>query len=438
MFDFDTFTKKVSHNIREGKSVSRPIHLITEVLNSQRNRDFFYQKFCQLTIDMNILWKNNASLANLSEQELCKQEGEFILLQLERKKIYVGPGLDFQGPVHDIILKAGLTSRFKRISSNFYADNFQDFSAKIQELANNKYADPVLKGKVFNMVNHHVGAVWYVQEYKDGKFTVKLTKSVSNLLFMLIIGIFNKRRAVLPKKDIFNYADNLYDLITQLIIDTNRRSQREIKEGDAGLKDVEACTIYYKKGNVRVIEPKKLINGPGDSAGLRRAAEMSHKYFGVYRTSLVTGNTVSGSKWCTAVSPDPGAEPGPGQQGSMYFLNKYLFKDKNNLYFFINLRDDKIYAVRTAGANPDAIERVQRLYMTNTELANDPQRLFTRIMMNMTEEVITSMQSSLGSVPNLLQKFGLGLDWAQEYLKFVEMPQTRSTQQDLDKESNLV
>ena len=59
-------------------------------------------------------------------------------------------------------------------------------------------------------------------------------------------------------------------------------------------------------------------------------------------------------------------------------------------------------------------------------------------MMNMTEEVITSMQSSLGSVPNLLQKFGLGLDWAQKYLKFVEMPETGSTQQDLDGESNLV
>ena len=409
--------------------------LLTEVLNSQRNRDFFYQKFCQLTIDMNILHSSLGS-ADISEKELLKQEGEFIILQLERKKIYVG--VDFLGPVHDLMLKAGLTSRFKRIRTDFYADQFQDFSAKIQELANNKYTDPAIKNKVINMVNHHVGAAWFVQEYKDNKVTFKLTKSVSDLLFMLIVGIFNKRRAVLPKRDIFNYADNLYDLITQLIIDTNRRSQREIKEGDASLKDIEACTIYYKEGLVRVIEPKKLINGSGDSAGLRRAAEMSHKYFGVYRTSLVTGNTVSGSKWCTAVSPDPGAEPGPGQQGSMYFLNKYLFKDKNNLYFFIDLRDDKIYAVRTAGADPDAIERVQRFYMTNTELANDPKKMFIRVMMNMTEEVITSMQSSLGSVPNLLQKFGLGLDWAQKYLKFVEMPETGSTQQDLDGESNLV
>ena len=437
MFDFDIFTKKVCRNIREGKGVSRPIHLITEVLNSQRNRDFFYQKFCQLTIDMNILHSSLGS-ADISEKELLKQEGEFIILQLERKKIYVG--VDFLGPVHDLMLKAGLTSRFKRIRTDFYADQFQDFSAKIQELANNKYADPAIKNKVITMTNHHVGAAWFVGEYnyKNNKIIVKLTKSVSDLLFMLIVGIFNKRRAVLPKRDIFNYADNLYDLITQLIIDTNRRSQREIKEGDASLKDIEACTVYYKEGLVRVIEPKKLINGPGDSAGLRRAAEMSHKYFGVYRTSLVTGNTVSGSKWCTAVSPDPGAEPGPGQQGSMYFLNKYLFKDKNNLYFFIDLRDDKIYAVRTAGANPDAIERVQRFYMTNTELANDPKKMFMRVMMNMTEEVITSMQSSLGSVPNLLQKFGLGLDWAQKYLKFVEMPQTGSTQQDLDQESNLV
>lgn len=428
MFDFDTFTKKVIRNIRESKGIYKPTLLITEVLNSERNRDYFYQKFCQLTIDMNILHSSLGN-ADISEKELLKQEGEFIILQLERKKIYVG--VDFLGPIHDMMLKAGLTSRFKRIRSDFYADQFQDFSAKIQELANNKYADPAIKGRVINMTNHHVGAAWFVEkyDYKNNKVIVKLTKSVSDMLFMLIVSIFNKRRAVLPKRDIFNYADNLYDLITQLIIDTNRRSQREIKEGDASLKDIEASTIYKDK-NVIVIEPKKLINGPGDSAGLRRAAEMSHKYFGVYRTSLVTGNTVSGSKWCTAVSPDPGAEPGPGQQGSMYFLNRYLFKDKNNLYFFVDLRDDKIYAVRTAGANPDAIERVQRFYMTNPELANDPKKLFVRIMMNMTEEVITSMQSSLGSLPNLLQRFGFGLDWAQKHIKFVEMPETGSTQQD--------
>jgi hypothetical protein len=241
----------------------------------------------------------------------------------------------------------------------------------------------------------------------------------------------------LSKRDIFQYAGNLYDLIVQLIIDTNRKSQREIKEGDASLKDIQASTIY-KDNNIIVVEPKKLINGPGDAEGLRRAAEMCHKYFGVYRTSLVTGNTVPGAKWCTAVSPDPGAEPGPGQQGSMYFLNRYLFKDKNNLYYFVDLRDDKIYAVRTAGANPEAIERVQKYYMSNPDLANDPKKMFMRVMMNMTEEVITSMQSSLGSVPNLLQKFGLGLDWAQKYLKFVEMPETRNTQQELDKESNLI
>jgi hypothetical protein len=432
MFDIDTFTKRVSRNIRESKS-----QLITEVLNSQKNRDYFYQKFCQFTIDMNMLWKNNPNYSSLSEEERAREEGEFILLQLERKKIYVG--VDFLGPIHEMMLKAGLTSRFKRIRSDFYADRFQDFSNRVVELANNKYADPAIKFKAINMTNHHAGCVWFVQRYQSGGryVTVKLTKSVSDLLFELIIDIFNKRRAVLPKRDIFQYANNLYDLIVQLIIDTNRKSQREIKEGDASLKDVEVSTIY-KSDILKVIEPKKLITGPGDTAGLRRAAEMCHKYFGIYRTSLVTGNTVPGAKWCTAVSPDPGAEPGPGALGSMHFLNKYLFKDKNNLYYFVDLRDDKIYAVRTAGANPAAIERVQTYYMSDPDLVKDPEKMFIRIMMNMTEEVITSMQSSLGSVPNLLQKFGLGLNWAQENLKFVEMPETGDTQQDLDAESNLV
>lgn len=413
--------------------------LLTEVLNSDRNREYFFQNFCQLTINLSDYWNSvKVETGHMSEKELLRQEGEFILLQLERKKIYVG--VDFLGPIHDMMLQAGLTSRFKRIRSDFYAGGFEDFQAKIQQLAHNKYADKVIADRVKAAAALHVGYVWFVSDVKNGKVTVSLTRSRADLLFNLILSIFNKRRDILPKKDIFQYAGNLYDLITELNLDSNRKSQREIKKGDATIKDVVACQVY-KDSNVWVIEPKRLIKGPGDGEGLRRAAEMCHTYFGIFRTSLIDGQTKPGSKWCTAVSPDPGSEPGPGQFGSRFFLNKYLFEDKNNLYYFVDLREDKIYALRTSGGNEKAIERVQKYYMKDPELVNDPKKMFVRIMMNMTEEVITAAQISLGSLPNLLQKFGLSLQWAQDHIKFVDMPETtptQPTQQELDKESNLV
>ena len=89
MFDFDTFAKKVSRNIREGRALSRKPQLITEVLNSEKNREYFFQKFCQLTINLSDFWNSvRVDTDNMSEEELLKQEGQFIILQLERKKIY--------------------------------------------------------------------------------------------------------------------------------------------------------------------------------------------------------------------------------------------------------------------------------------------------------------------------------------------------------------
>jgi len=434
MFDFDTFAKKVSRDIREGKSIPYRSQLIIEVVDSKRNRDYFYQKFCQLTIDLNDLHRSDSSIANnnLPEKELLRKEGIFIIKQLEKNKIYVSA--DFLGPIYDLMVKADLSAFFAHIRQQFYASAFANFKNVVMALAKNKYANSNISAEVLKLLSYYTDyCVWYVSDYKSKKVTVQLARVFADALFTLIIGLFNTRRAVLPKKDVFNYAANLYNLIDTLDTDlAARRSQRETKKGDAGMADIRACTVY-KDNKVLVIEPKRLIKGPGDKEGLRRSAEMCHTYFGIYRTSLVTGNTVQGANWCTAVGPEPVSH---SQPGSMYFLDKYLFQDGNNLYYFIDLREDKIYALRTCGSDPHGVENAETCKKI---FPNDSARAFRRIMMSCTKEVTSAVGSSLGPVTALLQKFNLTDVWAQKYITFVDNSKhNEPTPEDREKEEELI
>lgn len=433
MFDFDIFATKVSRHIKEGKSILRKSQLLTEVVNSKRNRDYFYQKFCQLTIDLKDLYSTDdfIAISDKSEQELLRKEGVYIISQLEQKKIYVS--VDTLGSIHNMMLQAGLTAFFKQIRHQFYASGFADFTNKVEALAKNKYATSNISAEVLKFLSYYNNySRWYVSEYKGTKVTVQLARVFANALFILVMGLFNKRRAVLPKKDIFNYATNLYDLVDMLNRDlSTRQSQREIKRGGSSMVDIKTCTVY-RDSNVLVIEPKRLIKSSGDKEGLRKSAEMCHKYFGIYRTSLVTGQTVPGANWCTAVGPDLVSA---SQPGSMHFLNRYLFHSGNNLYYFVDLREDKIYALRTSGSDPEKVAKVERL---NKEF-DDPARVFRRIMMVCTEEATSAMGSSLGSAVNLLQKFGLSDTWAEQYIKFVtNYREDNYSAKDREEEANLV
>lgn len=434
MFDFDIFATKVSRHIKEGKSILRRSQLLTEVVDSKRNRDYFYQKFCQLTIDLNDLYQNDSSIANdnLTEQELLRKEGIYVISQLEQKKIYVSE--DTLGSIHDMMLKTGLTAYFKQIRHQFYASGFADFTNKVEALAKNKYATSNISAEVLKFLSYYNNySQWYVSGYKGTKVTVQLARVFADALFVLIMGVFNKRQAVLPKKDIFNYAANLYDLVDMLNRDLSaRQSQREIKRGGSSMIDIKACTVY-KDSNVLVIEPKRLIKSSGDKEGLRKSAEMCHKYFGIYRTSLVTGQTVQGANWCTAVGPEPVSH---SQPGSMHFLNRYLFQSGNNLYYFVDLREDKIYALRTCGSDPQGVENAETC---KKMFPNDPARAFRRIMMSCTEEVTSAMGSSLGPVTALLQKFNLTDEWAQKYITFVNNSKYKeSTPEDKEEEAGLI
>jgi len=445
MFNFDTFTKKVSRNIREGKSISNKFQLITEVVDSKRNREAFYQKYCQLTIDLNELqasWHSDGTfeeVANLPENELLKKEGLFILKKLYENKIYVN--IDSLGPIHDMMLKSGLTAYFKPIKQQFYATDFYELSFQIQQIIGNKYVNPELaKNLSILMASHSFDIQWRISNYNANKITVHIFKKGflnmwtavhtfkkgTDALFAVIVDLFNKRRAVLPKKDLFQYANNLYDLVAELNRDLNTyKSKKETEADKAPLKDLEAC-IIYRDSKVIVLEPKKLISSSGDTEGLRRAAEMSHKYFGIFRQSLVTGATVPGANWCTAASPEPSSYD---NFGSIPFLKKYLFTDGNNLYYFIDLREDKIYALRTAGNNVDG---------DKLKLASN--QTFRSLMLSNTIEVLSGMGRNVGSVPVLLRELGLDEQWAQQYIKFINIPDSTAfnSQKNKEEEADLV
>lgn len=435
MLDFDTFSRSVSKQLR------KPLQLVTEVVNSRQNKERFHEKYCSIVIDLMDFYNNEKSLIDLPENVICEKEGLYVISQLKKNKI----NLNFLGSyLNGIMTNGNLLHYFSPAQHKFYAKDFDDLKAQITKLASNKYASSRVADNVKALNSYYADYFgWGANQISPTKIKIQIGHRGSSTLFQLVIDLFNKRRAVLPKRDIFNYANNLYDLIKQLNYDLDtRKSQREIRRGNASQADIRACTIY-KDSKVLVLEPKKLINGPQDQEGLRRAAEMSHTYFGINRTSLITGNTVPGSNWCTAVSAD---YTNSSQPGSMFFIKRYLYQDGNNLYYFVDLQRDKIYALRTAGANPDAQERYKDLtdyfkYQDLRTYANEEERekrLLTRTMALFTQEVTSSAGASLGTALNLFQMFDLSIEWAQKHIKFIEAPTSQSTQYDEEELDDLV
>ena len=435
MLDFDTFSRSVSKQLR------RPLQLVTEVVDSRQNRERFYQKYCQIIIDINVLYKTDKTLSDLSEDELeedsiSKREGLYVLEQLRKNKIY----LSFVGSnLNTVISHPEVLRYFRPYSRMYYAAEFDDLKQQIDNLASNKFANPQIAREVKRINSLYADYFgWGAQELSPNKFKISLIKSSANALFTLIVQLFNKRRAVLPKKDLFSYANNLYDLIVQLNYDLRTQtSQRERRRGSVSTitADVKRCTVY-SDSNVLVLEPKRLISGPGDEGGLRRAAEMSHYYFGINRKSFVTSDkTVPGTNWCVSVEPDYISSHQPG---SMFFIKRYLFEQGYNLYYFVDLSRDSVYALRTMGSggrsasaeNPNVVEKRKEIVdflrrIERMKPLQDPMSSFRYLATTSTVEIGNGVNGPVAlSLMNLLEKVGLTIEWAYKHIKFFEPAST--------------
>ena len=129
--------------------------------------------------------------------------------------------------------------------------------------------------------------------------------------------MFNVKQQYLPIKDIFSYR-TLNDLLRALL---TSRSQRQQKKGFAVPADLNRC-IIYRDNRVIVVKPDSW--------------DVSHKYFGKYRTSIITGKTIEGSHWCTAASTN------------MHW-NMYVKSRGNHMYYFMDVNTEELWAIRTIG-----------------------------------------------------------------------------------------
>lgn len=135
--------------------------------------------------------------------------------------------------------------------------------------------------------------------------------------YILIFFMFNVKQQYLPIKDIFSYR-TLNDLLRALL---TSRSQRQQKKGFAVPADLNRC-IIYRDNRVIVVKPDSW--------------DVSHKYFGKYRTSIITGKTIEGSHWCTAASTN------------MHW-NMYVKSRGNHMYYFMDVNTEELWAIRTIG-----------------------------------------------------------------------------------------
>jgi hypothetical protein len=232
----------------------------------------------------------------------------------------------------------------------------------------------------------------------------------------LLIYVFNKIQAIMPIKDIFGYS-TLNDLLRALLYS---RSQRSIKKSYkfAIPADLQDSTVY-RDSNVLVVQPKTW--------------EISRKYFGVKRPSFIAGSDttalISGSTWCTASSTSDK-------------FREYTERYKYNLYYFVDLKDDSLWAVMTAGGSKERI--IAMYWAISTSLKSkgnfdkylkgntgSDEGIMNFMLKNMHEYYDFEWFSESATIEarsgqniqinpqTVYDRFNLSLDWRKQYIQYI-------------------
>lgn len=143
-----------------------------------------------------------------------------------------------------------------------------------------------------------------------------------------IIIYFMRIQKLLSQRDIFKYKtiDNLLEVMSNV---TSNRQKKSTKGATVVKQEIPG--LIYEDDNLLVVEPQSWA--------------FSRRYFGApHRRSLVNSNKIiEGATWCTAASDQS-------------HWHKYIVRQQNHLYYFVQKSTDELFAIRTAGGGNESVK----------------------------------------------------------------------------------